>query len=286
MQQRISRKQLRRRKRILQRFLRVGILCLMAISVLGIIIMSVEILNRLFDKKIQFAEAGFWQSYEQTEKEEIDEMIERLQEEGYPESLIELLGKHPEAKEFVMGYWKNKDKEVDIDLSHEVKAGEIPLFLQWDKRWGYQIYGDDFLAVTGCGPTCLSMVICGLGGETDWTPLAVAQMADREGYYVDGIGSSWDLMVSGAEQLGLVAYSVSYDESSILTELQNGNPIICVVGPGDFTTSGHFIVLAGVDEDGNIIVRDPNSKVNSETPWSLEEIMPQIQNLWTYSLAE
>ena len=62
------------------------------------------------------------------EKEkEID--IEKLaEEEEYPESLLKLLEKNPETKDFVMNYPKNKDKHVDIDVSKEVTQGKIPLF--------------------------------------------------------------------------------------------------------------------------------------------------------------
>ena len=55
-------------------------------------------------------------------------------------------------------YKTKKDDNAAIDVSADVNAGEIPLFLQWDERWGYRSYGGDFLAVTGCGPTALSMV--------------------------------------------------------------------------------------------------------------------------------
>lgn len=205
-----------------------------------------------------------------------------LSEENYPESLLELLENNPETKDFVLGYFENKDKHPEIDLTKEVESGGIPLFLQWDKRWGYETYGSDFLAVTGCGPTCLSMVVCGLGGDSEWNPLAVAQMAEREGYYVQGAGSSWDLMTEGAAKLGLIGEKVIYDEAHILEELENGNPIICIMRAGDFTTTGHFIVLTGVDEDGEITVCDPNSIVNSEKSWEMEKLMPQIKNLWSY----
>ena len=76
---------------------------------------------------------------------------ERLAEDGYPESLIELLEKNPEARDFVLDYPDYKGLQ-EIDISGEVEPGEIPLFLQWDERWGYEKYGSDFLAVTGCGP--------------------------------------------------------------------------------------------------------------------------------------
>lgn len=208
---------------------------------------------------------------------------EQLAKEGYPESLINLLERNPEARDFVLDYSKNKERQQEIDLSNEVKKGEIPLFLQWDERWGYEFYGDDFLAVTGCGPTCLSMVCCGLSGDAEWNPYKVACMAEEQGYYVDGAGSSWELMSSGAQQLGLTVNNVSFDADHILSELNNGHPIICAMGPGDFTTSGHFIVLSGVDTNGKIIVRDPNSRKNSKKAWNIDDLMPQIRNLWSYS---
>lgn len=208
---------------------------------------------------------------------------EKLIEEGYPESLIELLERNPETKQFVLDYEKNKDKHEAIDLSGEVSKGEIPLFLQWDERWGYETYGSDFLAVTGCGPTCLAMVRCGLSGDMEWNPYQVARMAEDSGYYVEGSGSSWELMSLGAQQLGLTVNSVAFDADHIIAELEAGNPIICVVGPGDFTTTGHFIVLSGIDQDGKIIVNDPNSKKNSEKSWDVETLMSQTRNLWSYS---
>jgi hypothetical protein len=48
---------------------------------------------------------------------------------------------------------------------------------------------------------------------------------------------------------------------------------------GDFTTTGHYIVLVGA-EDGMIRVNDPNSYINSEKLWSYEQIEGQIRNLW------
>ena len=65
----------------------------------------------------------------------------------------------------------------------------------------------------------------------------------------------------------------------VLDNLEVGNPIICVVGPGDFTSSGHYIVLTGL-ENGKITINDPNSYANSKRLWTYEEIEDQIRNLW------
>ncbi|MBD5135891.1 MAG: hypothetical protein HDT39_08015 [Lachnospiraceae bacterium] len=83
--------------------------------------------------------------------------------------------------------------------------------------------------------------------------------------------------------LGLSSQEVIFDETHIRQELESGRPIICIMGPGDFTTEGHFIVLCSIDDNGNVKVNDPNSKKRSKKKWNLEKLMPQIRNLWSYS---
>ena len=205
-----------------------------------------------------------------------------LKEEGVPQSLIDLYERNKEARQFVLDYEKNKDKHEAIDVSKEVRDGEIPLFLQWDERWGYETYGDDYMAVTGCGPTALSMVYTGLTGDTSLNPYEMAKLAQKNGYYVNGSGSSWNMMLGLALQIGLEANELSLDENSIKKELSDGNPIICIMGPGDFTTSGHFIVLTGITDDGKVQVNDPNSVKNSQKTWKLDRIMSQMRDLWGY----
>lgn len=202
----------------------------------------------------------------------------------YPESLAELLENNPETAEFVRDYGKEAGISHTIDLTNEIHPGEIPLFIQWDERWGYELYGNEMIAVDGCGPTSLAMVLAGLTQDASWSPLRVAEFAQENGYYVDGSGSSWSLMSDGASSLGLKAKVLSLDKGVIQKELEEGHPIICIMGPGDFTSSGHFIVLTGLNDDGTVRVNDSNSRINSKKSWDLDRIMGQIRNLWSYSL--
>ncbi len=172
-----------------------------------------------------------------------------------------------------------------IDISSEVKKGEIPAFLQNDPRWGDKPYGNNTMAENGCGPTCLSMVYCFLTGDDAWNPYNLACKADEEGYYVNGSGTSWLAMTELASEIGLKSHEICFEESTITSELDKGTPIICSMKPGDFTTSGHFIVLTGIDKHGNVTVQDPNSKSNSKKTWPLKDLMPQISNLWGYETA-
>ena len=61
--------------------------------------------------------------------------------------------------------------------------------------------------------------------------------------------------------------------------LEAGKPIILALGAGDFTSSGHYIVLTGL-EDGAFRVNDPNSRIRSEKLWTYEELEGQIRNIW------
>ena len=184
--------------------------------------------------------------------------------------------------EGVVSVFRHNDSGF-IDISMDMKGG-IPKLYQWDTRWKNENYGTSEMEISGCGPTCLSMVYCGLTGDTKWNPYAVAKMAEERGYYVPGVGTSWDLMTDGAKRLGLKSEQLSLSERTIRSELEKGHPIICAMGPGDFTTEGHFIVLTGVDEDGQIIVNDPNSEKLSERTWELDRLMSQMKNLWCYNI--
>ena len=64
-------------------------------------------------------------------------------------------------------------------------------------------------------------------------------------------------------------------------ELIKGRVIICSMGPGYFTKTGHFIVLSDYTDKG-FKVRDPNSKKNSARIWTFAEMQSQIKNIWVY----
>ena len=197
----------------------------------------------------------------------------------YPVRLIELFERNPETEGFVLNYPFRKNKKADI--SH-VERETVPLFLQWDPMWGYKSYGGDFLANTGCGPTCLAMAGYYLTGDTNMTPDRIAKFAQRGGYYEKGYGSSWTLISQGGPELGLTVKELPLVKKKIDTALEDGSPVILAMGPGDFTSAGHYIVLTGLEEEG-YRVNDPNSRVNSQKLWTYEQLESQIRNIWAVS---
>lgn len=162
------------------------------------------------------------------------------------------------------------------------KTGVVPVLYQIDSEWASSPYAEDTVGESGCGPTCLAMVYVGLTGKTDKDPAKMCKYSEREGFVVDGM-TSWDLMTTGAEDLGLESEVLPADADAILDRLCAGNPVIASVGPGTFTTTGHFIVLSAVDSDGRVIVHDPNSFERTNKTWDLAEILPQFRNIWSFS---
>lgn len=164
----------------------------------------------------------------------------------------------------------------------EWRTGEVPFLYQTDPQWAGHPYAGGTVEKNGCGPTCLSMVYVSLTGRDDLAPSAMADFSERGGYTTDGM-TTWALMTDGAAELGLVSEELPASASAVRDALLAGRPVICSVGPGDFTTTGHFVVLSGLTEDGKVVVHDPNSAERSARPWDLERVLDQCLNLWAFS---
>lgn len=259
------------------------ILLLFAILCLSLVVWS------RFGEELGAAIAVFSQSSQSSEAVDPDSAAMQAvqtfaQEHGlnltdWPEDLIELLDKNPETEEFVLNYPLRKDNHPAYNLDDCLGSPQVPLLIQWDERWGYGEYAGELMGLSGCGPTCLSMVCIQLLQDASYTPQYVAAFAEENGYAVNGNGSAWSLISEGGKKLGLDVTEIPLDEGRIIRNLEVGNPIICIMGPGDFTSSGHFIVLTEY-ADGYVKVNDPNSPIRSQKLWKLTEIMEQMENLW------
>ena len=202
--------------------------------------------------------------------------------EDYPEYLIDDLEMNPEITDFVADYLKMQPVGHG-GLTAAEKKSKHPLFVQWDKRWGYSPYGESCMAISACGPTALAMVAYGLTRNDTIDPYAVAQYAMQSGYYVNNVGTAWTLMTEGAQHYGLaVSSQYNYTEQQLKEALDRGGMVILSVGKGDFTVhSGHFIVLYGY-KDGKFKVNDPFSYTNSSKLWDYATLQKQTKNMWIY----
>ena len=236
--------------------------------------------NYEMEKPVQRTEEEVQKKLEEMAKKhrEYKDILEHY--EDYPETYLAALANNPEMLDYVKGYLDSHGV-LDAKLTKSEKKEDYPLFIQWDKRWGYASYGTSSIGISGCGPTCLSMVIYGLTENELATPDKVARYSEEQGYDIEGTGTSWELMTDGAAAFGVTGSELSLDESSMKQVLDAGHPIICAMRAGDFTAAGHFIMIYGYDKKG-FIINDPNSRTRSEKRWTYEELNGQIKNLWSY----
>ena len=201
----------------------------------------------------------------------------------YPEALLNNLCCNPNMLDFALGYQENYDTTSGTLEASELDG--IPLFIQWDKRWGYDAYGNDVIGLSGCGPTCLSMIVIGLTKNQEATPDKLADYATEHGYYEQNSGTKWSFMDEVAAVYGVLGYYIYLSKDNMQEELSQGHPLVCAMRSGDFTSQGHFIVIAGMEGD-KFRVHDPNSIERSQQLWDYDTLQYQISAIWAFKVAQ
>ena len=202
--------------------------------------------------------------------------------DDYPywfEEVYEIAG---ENRDFLLNYPLKYGIKQEIDIS-DVDRTTVPLFIQWDDRWGYLDYNGNICGVSGCGPVSLSMVAYYLTGNPVYSPDYMLNFATVNGYAVFGSGTSWDLFNKGAKELGFEVKTLAKVEKHVADKLKAGIPVVVSMAPGTFTTTGHFMVLVGY-EDGKFRINDCNSPEKSERLWAWEEFEAEVRQFWAISL--
>ncbi len=220
-----------------------------------------------------------------TPQQKLEAFIEYhdLSLEDYPLVVQEAFETSKENIDFLLNFPFLNENQHEIDISgYDISEG-VPLFIQWDERWGYLRYAGNYAGLSACGPTCLSMVAYYLTGDAKYTPVWMMEYAEANGHCGDRQGTYWSLFTKGAVEMGFVVKELYLTERKLINTLNEGKLIILSVGPGHFTSAGHFIVITGY-EDGYFTVNDPNSYANSQRKWAYEEFADQIKNLWSFGL--
>lgn len=169
-------------------------------------------------------------------------------------------------------------KSTPVEQWHK---GEVPYLYQIDPEWSQKPYAGGTIEENGCGPLCLSMVYVACTGKKDYGPVHMCALSEQKGFVYDG-ATKWSFMTEGAAYVGLTSQEIAANKATLLAELEAGNPCIAIMGPGDFTEKGHFIVLAGITEQEKIVVHDPNSVENSSRVWDVQTILKQARGLWAF----
>lgn len=160
--------------------------------------------------------------------------------------------------------------------------GEAPLLYQKDTQWMGKPYASSTIGSSGQAPLCLTMALVTLTGSQDIDPVNIASTIEAGGFAQKGVTDP-ACITGSAEALGLKTTDVTIDEMSIRKQLIAGKPIICVMGPGDFTETRTFILLTGIDMDSKLIVRDPASEDRTAKSWDFATIIGQAESMTALS---
>lgn len=174
---------------------------------------------------------------------------------------------------------EEKAKEPEAPDTIYSAVGALTYYNQNDKRWANSTYGGkDSIAVYGCGPTALAMIVTSFTEKT-MTPADMAKWAYSHHYWVPGSGSKHNLIPKGAAAFGFKAKP--FHEKSvrkIIDTLNEGHIIVALMGPGHFTANGHFIIIADYWSGNKVTIADPNSIENTLKPWDINLILKELNS--------
>ncbi len=171
-------------------------------------------------------------------------------------------------------------------------------YLQTDPRWknhDYSAKGEKkTIGSAGCGPTSAAMVIATLQ-DRQVTPVTTAQWSMAHSYKALNQGTYYSYFVPQMSAYGIVCKRLNtsnlYGKSSSAAHtqaqnaLKNGDWVIACMGKGNWTSSGHFILLYGY-ENGYVYINDPASTkpARVKNTWAL--FARQVKYMWTVDVPE
>lgn len=155
---------------------------------------------------------------------------------------------------------------------------DIVYFYQASEEWAGQPYGSDTIGPYGCGPTVMAMVVASMT-DTDTDPAAMAAWAVQNGHWARRSGSYDSIVPGTAQAFGLEVESLpTQDPEDLRTALRDGKLLVAHIGPGHFTTGGHFILIHGATLTGDLLVADPNSPERSLMIWDPQIILDELSS--------
>lgn len=144
-------------------------------------------------------------------------------------------------------------------------------YLQTDPRWAkldYSAKGEKTtIGASGCGPTAMAMVLA-TWADKSVTPKSECAWALSRGYKAPKQGTYYGYFAPAAKRYGLKAYMLNgttiygKQDSPYHTKakaaLDQGHLVIACMGPGLWTSSGHFVLLWKL-QGNTVFLNDPAS---------------------------
>lgn len=164
-------------------------------------------------------------------------------------------------------------------------------YMQIDSRWKnkpYRVAGEDTtIGDSGCGPACAAMLIETLTGKT-FTPVDACEWAMKKGYKALGQGTYYSYFVPQFAAHGIKCERLNINNlygkgndslhDKAFKMLKEGYYIIACMGKGNWTSSGHYIVVWW--QDGKVRINDPNSTKDTRINGDIQTFRSQVKYYW------
>lgn len=152
----------------------------------------------------------------------------------------------------------------DVSYSDGRYKGSVVFYAQTDYLTSF--CGTQYsIKSSGCGVVSMAMVLSTFVDKS-YDPITVMREAQSGNFCGPGIsGTNASFFAKSATTHGLGYQSVSKNGNLqlVLDALKSGNSLVIAhMGPGSFTSGGHYIVLSAVSDDGKVYVNDPYDAVN------------------------
>lgn len=140
-------------------------------------------------------------------------------------------------------------------------------YKQSDSRWGKKNYTScgnksQTMSNSGCGPTAAADVVATLI-DKNVTPWTLAQLAMKWGDRTRSSGTAWSFYKHLQEHYGFSKMIQSSSIATLKACLDAGGYVVCSMGPGYWTSGGHFICAWKYDGT-YIYCNDPASKTRKK----------------------
>jgi len=170
-------------------------------------------------------------------------------------------------------------------------------YMQTDARWknkDYSTKGESTtIGASGCGPTCAAMVIETMTGKK-FTPVDACAWSLANGYKALRQGTYYSYFVPQFKKFNIKCEQLNWTNlygktsdpmhAKVFSMLKEGYYIIACMGKGNWTSSGHFVLLWWVD--GKVRINDPNSKSDSRMNGDLSLFKSQVKYYWAIDARE
>lgn len=140
-------------------------------------------------------------------------------------------------------------------------------YKQYDSRWKSKPYTStgnkkQTIGSSGCGPTALADILA-TWIDKKLTPVEACDYAVKHGYRTANSGTAWAYFKAMANAYGFTGFVQTKSMATARAALRAGAFVVASMGPGYWTSGGHYICLWKTD-DTYMYANDPASSTRKK----------------------